>query len=650
MNHLLTELRRRNVFRVAAAYLVVGWIVMQVVSTIGSAAGLPDWSDSLVLVLLIGGFPIVLFIAWAFELTPEGMKKTETLDDPSGFKPLGPSDYVLIAGVVVVLGVVGFQTMGQSGDEQSVAHLESVETSLAEVNPPDIPETPVVEAETAGEPVSEASIAVLPFADFSQDGDQQYFSDGIAEELLNALAQFPDLRVAARTSAFSFRGDDVDLREVGDALGVAHVLEGSVRRSGDQLRITAQLIRTSDGYHLWSETYERTMTDIFQIQDDIVRELSRVLQTRLGVGAGAGRARADNVDPLAYEQYLRGLALWADREEPTNRENAFRAFQRATEYDPDFADAWAALGMSIIRSTGEDLTGLSRTDENHVALEAVETALALAPDNARALAGSAVFHMSRRMDIELATAHARQAVAMAPNAAYAHYALASVLELRGDVIEFERAADRAMTLDPLNQTIHRVLLDGLSSYGLGPTMFDTSENCSAYSTISACLVSRATAAIGAGDTSRLSVILTGLAQAEIVEGPVAWAISDGIAGAAEYLEAEAALYLGAESEYLAQLEQLALESTDTEYWRVSLLAEFGHIELALNLLIEVYEVGSVTEFNHHLTGNNYEFPETLRRHPRYHEFWELPGMPELEAIRRSNGQTGGLPLSIADGE
>jgi len=591
-----------------------------------------------------------MFIAWAFELTPEGMKKTESIEGAAGFKPLGSGDYVLIAGVVVVLGVVGFQTLGQSDGDRPVASLESIESNLNEANPPNAQETPIVEADTTESPVSEASIAVLPFADFSQDGDQQYFSDGIAEELLNALAQFPDLRVAARTSAFSFRGDDVDLREVGETLGVAHVLEGSVRRSGDQLRITAQLIRTSDGYHLWSETYERTMTDVFAIQDDIVRELSRVLQTRLGVGAGAGRARADNVDPLAYEQYLRGLSLWADREEPTNRVNSFRAFQRATEYDPDFADAWAALGMSIVRSTGEGLTGLSRAEENLVALEAVETALALAPDNARALAGSAVFRMSRRMDIELATAHARQAVAIAPNAAFAHYALASVMALRGDIVEFERAADRAMTLDPLNQTIHRVLLDGLSSFGRGSNMFDTSENCSSYSAISACLIGRATAAIGARDTSRLRLILTDLVQAELVEGPVTWAVSDGIAGAAEYFSAEAALYLGTESEYLAQLEQLALESTDMEYWRVSLLAEFGHIDLALNLLNEVYEVGSVTDFNSHLTGNAYEFPDALRGHPRYHEFWALPGMPELEAIRRANGQTGGLPLSLEDGE
>jgi TolB-like protein len=650
MNQLLSELRRRNVFRVAAAYLVVGWLVMQVVATIGGAAGLPDWADSLALVLLVTGFPIVLFIAWAFELTPDGMKKTDASDGPAGFKPLGPSDYVLIAAVLVVLGVVGFQTLGQSGGEQSVASLESVETNLDEANPSNTPETPVVEAETTDAPVSEASIAVLPFADFSPEGDQQYFSDGIAEELLNALAQFPDLRVAARTSAFSFRGDDVDLREVGNALGVAHVLEGSVRQSGDRLRITAQLIRTSDGYHLWSETYERTMTDVFEIQDDIVSEISRILQIRLGVGSGAGRAMMDNINPQAYEQYLRGLALWSDREDRSNRQDAFRSFQRAADYDPNFADAWAALGMSIIRSSGNSLSGLSRTEENLLALEAVEAALTLAPDNARALAGSAAFHISRRMDIERATAHARRAVEIAPNAAFAHYALATVLALRGDIAELERVADRAMTLDPLNQTIHRVLSERLASYGRGPYTVGTSESCSTYSSLSTCLAGRATAATAAGDMSLASLILTELAQAEAVEGPAAWAVEDGFPGATEYFSAEVALYLGAESEYLATLEHLVLESTDIDLWRVSLLAEFGHTDLAARLLIDVHEAGLGNNLNTFLSGDAYEFPETLRRNPRYHEFWALPGMPELEAIRRSNDQNGGLPLPIEGGE
>jgi TolB-like protein len=637
MKQLLSELRRRNVFRVAAAYLVVGWLVLQVVGAIEDAAGLPGWVDGFTLVVLITGLPIVLFIAWAFEMTPEGMQKTAPADGETGFRPLGGTDFILIGLMVLVLGVIGFQilTRGDGSPEPQAAELTTEPAS-----------TPVLDVETVEPPVTEASIAVMPFADLSPSGDQQYFSDGIAEELLNALAQFPDLQVAARTSAFSFRGDDVDLRDVGDALNVAHVLEGSVRMSDDRVRITAQLIRVSDGFHLWSETYERTLTDVFAIQDEIVVELSRVLQVRLGVGAGVGRSGSTNVDPLAYQSYLQGLALWADRDDDSNRRNAYRAFRRATELDPEFADAWAALGVSIILSSGTDLTGLPKREANRLAREALGTALSLDPDNARAHAGSASFYVSKQLDIERATFHARTAVELAPNAAFAHYALTTVLAYRGDLIALEQAADRAVMLDPLNETVHRVTAQYLATYGRGRNMVGVGEACEGFAHRRACLIGAVDAAIHAGDEPRVIRILDAIRQIETADGPAPWAVDIGFAGAAEFYSANAALRLDMESDHIELLEEFALDRANLDLWSANDVAHFGYTDLALDALFEHYDTGWGVGLVWFISDGAYEFPDALRRHPRFHELWTLPGMPELAEVRRANGITAGLPLPM----
>ena len=643
MNQLLTELRRRNVFRVAAAYPVVGWIVMQVVATIGGAAGLPDWADSFALIILVAGFPVVLFIAWAFELTPDGMKKTEASDESAGFKPLGPSDYVLIAAMLVVLGVVGFQTLGQSGDDQSVANLESVETSLDEANSPNVPESPVVEAETTVAPVSEASIAVLPFADFSPDRDQQYFSDGIAEELLNALAQFPDLRVAARTSAFSFRGDDVDLREVGDALGVAHVLEGSVRQSGDRLRITAQLIRTSDGYHLWSETYERTMTDVFEIQDDIVSEISRVLQTRLGVGGGAGRAGNMSINPQAYEQYLRGLSFWAERANDGNRRAAIAAFGQATSYDPDFADGWAAYGVSLALSHMDD-TGIENVTMLGMAQNALDRALELDPENARAFAGLA--WLNDDANIELATGFAQRAVEIAPNAVFAQYALANVMIWRGENQASRRAFEQAISLDPLSDILKMNYRFALRDIG-DITAYETlADQCAVCLTRSDFRYSLFQTALHGGTEAQISEQLESLPEAIVLlqRDQPDFDTSQLFGAMVSYVD----MVLGVEG---AGTGMVGLVNSDIPYWEaVFVLAAFGEVDQAAELSFRTRNGGDNRDLLLHLNEGRLEFPEALRRHPRYHEFWALPGMLELADTRRANGVTAGLPLPVEASE
>ena len=637
MNQLLAELRRRNVFRVAAAYLVVGWLVMQVISVIADAAGLPDWADSLALILLLAGLPVALFIAWAFELTPEGMQKTDSVGSDATPTPMGGTDFALIGLMVLVLGMIGFQLMSRG--KVPAEPVDIAETA-------DVSTTPIADIETIEAPVIEASIAVLPFADFSPGGDQQYFSDGIAEELLNALAQFPELRVAARTSAFSFRGDDVDLRTVGEALGVAHVLEGSVRHANGRIRITVQLIRVSDGFHLWSQTYERTLDDVFAVQDETVTELTRVLQVRLGVGAAISRAGSSGVNPQAYEQYLRGLGLWGTREDDANRRNAFIAFNRATEYDPDFADAWAALAMSIVRSGPDDLPGISESDFATEGRRALESAQALAPDMPRLHAAFAAYYINVELDIEQAIFHARRAMEIAPNAAYANYALADVLASRGEVDELIRAVDRAISMDPLNPTVRRVGAELLAMYGFGESMLVGQENCVGWISVRACFQGQIWAAVHAGNRADVTMIFGAIDALESDSGQQAIVVPADFAGDAEFMGALAAFHLGERNELATRYEQFVVNSEEKTTLRVQVLARVGDIDQALDALFATYYELWDLNIAWHLTEGRFAFPDALRRHPRFHEFWALPRMAEFAAVRRANGHTAGLPLPI----
>ena len=239
---LFTELRRRNVFRVATAYLVVGWLLVEVSTTLLPTFGAPDWvARALILLFAIAFIPVIVF-SWAFELTPEGIKREKDVDrDASITGETGKKlNYVTIAAVVIGVAFLAWDKTGNR------------------IAPP--ADEVVV---TTGTP----SVAVLPFVNMSGNAENEYFSDGLTETLLHMLAQIPELRVAARTSSFAFKGDEIDIREIAGALNVAHVLEGSVQRSGDRVRITAQLIRAQDGFHVWSENFDRTLDDIFAIQD-----------------------------------------------------------------------------------------------------------------------------------------------------------------------------------------------------------------------------------------------------------------------------------------------------------------------------------------------------------------------------------------------
>ena len=277
----------------------------------------PPWVLKSVVVLLLLGLPLVLFFAWAFEITPEGIKREEDVDRSQSItSQTGRKlDYVIITCLVLVAALIIGRPYLPGADHQ---------TNVAE------------QKAAAGN-----SVAVLPFADLSQEGDQEFFADGISEEILNALVGIPDLKVAGRTSSFSFKGRNEDLREIGAALGVNHVLEGSVRRSGTKLRITAQLIRGEDGFHLWSETYDREIADIFEIQDEIARSVADQLAVSLGLSSKP-LVPDRTEDLVAYENYLRARQLFLQRGKD-NLDLALLLLNEATARDPDFAPAWGVI-------------------------------------------------------------------------------------------------------------------------------------------------------------------------------------------------------------------------------------------------------------------------------------------------------------------
>jgi TolB-like protein/Tfp pilus assembly protein PilF len=367
MASVWAELRRRNVFRVAAAYAVVGWLIIQVVSALSAPLNLPEWFEAVTVTLLAIGFPIALLFAWAFDLTPDGIRLTQRDDAATKESGGNKLDYALIGGLLVVAAV----TLWGQLPTASVNDL---------TQPSAVEEAP--------------SIAVLPFADMSPDGDQEYFGDGIAEELLNELVRLEGLRVASRTSSFSFKNSGSDVLAIAETLNVNSILEGSVRKDGDRVRITAQLIDAADGFHLWSDTYDRYLTDIFAVQEEIATAVAGALGVTLGVGGVNAFHGAGTQDIEAYETYLQGLSLTV----PAAQRIA--ALERAIQLDPNYAAAWAALGIEI----GGRMMWSSLPDEAPGLIEEgsdlIQRALELDPESARANNMQGTLRYARREWIE----------------------------------------------------------------------------------------------------------------------------------------------------------------------------------------------------------------------------------------------------------
>ena len=397
---VLGELKRRNVVRVAAFYLLAAWLTLQVTELLFDLLELPTWSARLVFGLLVVGFPLVLLFSWVYELTPEGLKKQHEVDrDQSITHETGRKINYLI-GALAVLAIVVVAV------ERFIPHATPIPAATEAA-----PGAPTAEAPV---PAAAKSIAVLPFADMSAGKDQEYFADGLSEELLNLLAKLPELRVIGRTSSFQFKGRNEDLRVIGEKLNVAHILEGSVRKSGEKVRITAQLIRAADGSHLWSETYDRTLDDIFVVQDDIAGEVVKALKLTLLDTTSLTRTRP--VDPEAYNLALQGR-FFLDRRGREDLERSVDYFQRSRKRDPGYAPAWAGLSEAYAQQADNGYVPVA--DGYRQAREAAEKALALDPRLVDAHLAMGWIHQTYDWNWEAADSSYRRALDLEPGNAQA---------------------------------------------------------------------------------------------------------------------------------------------------------------------------------------------------------------------------------------
>lgn len=361
------ELKRRNVIRVGVAYVIVAWLVMQFSDVVLNNINAPEWVFKTIMLVLGISFPVVLIIAWAFEMTPEGIKKEKDVDRSESITPVTGQklNYTIIGLLVLALGYF----IWESRSHQNNADPAQAETS---------PNSQIVSAETP-ETVPQTteqqpSIAVLPFVNMSADPEQEYFSDGISEEILNVLVRVDGLKVASRTSSFTYKGENLDIPEIAKELKVGNIVEGSVRKSGNRVRITAQLIDTRDDRHLWSDTYDRELTDIFAIQDEIANAIVDALKTELNIGLGTVKVEkaTDNLD--AYDLYLKARGMFIARQ---NLDIANQLFAQATQLDPDFALAWEGLAAS--QWVSKDWIAGDGIDHIQLAMSAADKALALNP-------------------------------------------------------------------------------------------------------------------------------------------------------------------------------------------------------------------------------------------------------------------------------
>lgn len=433
--NLFNELKRRNVFRAAGLYIVVGWALAQAAALLENALSLPAWFDALVISLLALGFPIAVIFSWAYEMTPEGIKPTK--DIPAGASISASTgaklDKAILAGIVVLIAVIaGDRFIGRK-------------------------DASVITVSGNGAVLADNSIAVLPFADMSAERDQEYFSDGISEELLNVLAEVKDLRVAGRTSSFAFKGQNKDLKEIGDILDVGHIVEGSIRKQGDKIRVTAQLVQTKDGYRQWSNTYDRDLNDIFAVQDEIARAIVAEMSAALPALAASSSALKPSAraDIGAYERFLLARERMTQDGSKEAYESAVALLEEALAEDPDYAPAlaWRAYG-EVMLSNAPGTVGTKPVAEGLPVIKAyVDRALAADAQSADALFALGAYHgqlvtLEGPQHLDKTIETLRRAVAIRPNFPQAQNDLAYFLDQKGEDAEMLRILEEVLQNDP----------------------------------------------------------------------------------------------------------------------------------------------------------------------------------------------------------
>jgi len=442
------ELKRRNVLRVGAAYVVGAWLLIQVVETIFPLFGFDEAPARIVVIVLAIAFVPVLILAWAFELTPEGLKKESEVDRTQSIAPnTGKKlDRVIMVVLALALGYFAFDkfVLTPQRDAEQLAVLEEQKT------------TEVEHARQAGrteamvESYGEKSIAVLAFQDMSQDKDQEYLSDGIAEELLNLLAKVPELRVISRSSAFSYKGKSIKLAQVAEELNVAHILEGSVRKAGNQVRITAQLIEARSDTHLWSQTYDRTLDDIFAIQD----EIAAMVVEQLKITLFGATPTVQETNPEAYSLFLQARHL-GRRQTTMGIEQSIALYEQALALDPGYAAAWDGLAASYSNQASK---GIRPVDEGYaLARETADKALSIDPDYALAHDLLGWIAMVYDNDLSAAARHYERALALEPANPHILGNAASLLKSLGRLDQAIALNEYVSARDPVDPIGHAKL-------------------------------------------------------------------------------------------------------------------------------------------------------------------------------------------------
>ena len=438
--NFFAELKRRNVYKVAVAYAVVGWLLIQAASILFPTFDAPSWAMKVLVALLVLGFPVALVLSWAFEITPEGIKLESEIDPKksitrkTGRKIVG----LTIAVAIVAAGLFSFQLLRTSAhwgvEGGAPATPNDVASGLAGARPS----------------ILEKSIAVLPFDNLSRDPDNAYFCEGVQDEILTRLAKVADLKVISRTSTQHFKSAPENLPDIAKQLGVAHILEGSVQKSSDQVRVNVQLINAMTDAHLWAETYDRKLTDIFAVESEIAKAIAETLQAKLSGAEKSSIAKAPTANPEAYELYLKGRFFWNKRTGDDLRKS-IEYLKQAIAKDPGYALAYAALADSygLLRFYG----GASPAESVVPAQAAAKKALELDDSLAEAHASLGLI-ATEELEVNRAVNELERAIQLNPNYATAHHwlglALATLRQSDRSIGELKRALE----LDPLSMIIN----------------------------------------------------------------------------------------------------------------------------------------------------------------------------------------------------
>jgi TolB-like protein len=434
--NFFAELRRRNVYKVAVAYAVVGWLVIQISSTVLPTFHAPEWVVQTLVVLVALGFPIALVLAWAFEITPEGIKRESEVAPNESIKRRTGRKIAVITVVLAVLaaGLMAFQffrARSASGSSNSVVS------------------------------IPEKSIAVLPLVNESGEKDEQYFSDGLSEDLITALSQFAGLKVIGRNSSFQFRDSKESSQTIGAKLGVAHLLEGSVRRAADMVRISAELVSATDGSTLWSQHYDRPYKDLFKLQDDITTAVASALKTKL-LNAPVQSDRPPSGNLEAYNAYLQGEFHFA-RDTEIDYRKAIESYKAAIALDPKYALAYAAL--SLCETFLSDYSPVTAKQILADARAAVDTALVLNPDLAAGHNARGVLLLFTDIDVAATEIEFKRAVQLAPNDPNAKASLAQARAALGHPEAAIEPIRQAIAADPLSAGWYSLLIGDLMAVG-----------------------------------------------------------------------------------------------------------------------------------------------------------------------------------------